>query len=99
MRCVAPGSNRHFLWQARTFWTAVVLGIVLFLVALVLSAFGLISLASVPLTGGAGAVGAGAGFGGALIAMTLGAILAGIWILYRVVRGWMALSGGKAMHG
>ena len=47
---------------------------------------------------GAGAVGAGAGFGGAFVAMTLGAILAGIWILYRVVRGWLALREGKAMH-
>ena len=31
--------------------------------------------------------------------MTLGAILAGIWILYRVVRGWLALRDGKAMYG
>ena len=54
---------------------------------------------STPLTGPVGAVGAGAGFGGALVAMTLGAILAGIWILYRVVRGWLALREGKAMHG
>lgn len=89
----------HFLWQARTFWTAVALGVALFCIALVLSAFGLLSLISMPLTGGAGAVGAGAGFGGALVAMTLGAILAGIWILYRVVRGWLALSNGKAMYG
>jgi uncharacterized membrane protein len=89
----------HFLWQARTFWTALALGAALFCIALVLSAFGLLSLISMPLTGGAGAVGAGAGFGGALVAMTLGAILAGIWILYRVVRGWMALRDGKAMYG
>jgi uncharacterized membrane protein len=89
----------HFLWQARTFWTAVVLGLALFVVALVLSAFGVVSLISTPLTGAAGAVGAGAGFGGALVALTLGAMLAGIWILYRVVRGWMALRDGKAMYG
>ena len=89
----------HFLWQARTFWTAVALGIALFVVAFVLGAFGLVSLASTPLTGGAGALGAGAGFGGALIALTLGAMIAGIWILYRVVRGWMALRDGKAMYG
>jgi len=30
--------------------------------------------------------------------MTLGAILAGVWILYRVARGWVALREGKAMH-
>ena len=28
----------HFLWQARTFWTAVALGLALFCIALVLSA-------------------------------------------------------------
>ena len=88
----------HFLWQASTFWTAVVLGVGLFCIALVLGAFGLVSLISTPITGGAGAIGAGAGFGGALVAMTLGAILAGIWILYRVVRGWMALREGKPLY-
>jgi len=54
---------------------------------------------SVPVTGGAGAVGAGAGFGGAWVAMTLGAILAGLWILYRVVRGWLALGRAQPMYG
>jgi uncharacterized membrane protein len=88
----------HFLWQIRTFWTAVVLGLALFCIALVLGAIGIVSLLSTPLTGPVGAVGAGAGFGGAFVAMTLGAILAGIWILYRVVRGWLALGAGKAMH-
>ena len=88
----------HFLWQIRTFWTAVILGIALFCIALVLGGFGLVSLLSTPLTGPAGAVGAGAGFGGAWVAMTLGAILAGVWILYRVARGWLALREGKAMH-
>jgi uncharacterized membrane protein len=88
----------HFLWQVRTFWTAVVLGLALVCIALVLGVFGVVSLLSTPLTGPAGAVGAGAGFGGAWVAMTLGAILAGVWILYRVVRGWLALREGKAMH-
>ena len=88
----------HFLWQLRTFWTAVVLGIALFCIALLLGAIGFISLLSTPVTGPAGAVGAGAGFGGAYIALTLGAILAGVWILYRVARGWLALRDGKAMH-
>jgi uncharacterized membrane protein len=89
----------HFHWQVRTFWTAVVLGLALFCIALVLSAAGLVSLLSIPLTGGAGALGAGAGFGGAYIALTLGAILAGIWILYRVVRGWLALGNRQPMNG
>jgi uncharacterized membrane protein len=89
----------HFRWQAATFWTALVLGVALFCIALVLSVIGIVSLASMPLTGGAGAVGAGVGFGGAFVALTLGAMLAGIWILYRVVRGWMALGNGRAMYG
>ena len=89
----------HFQWQVSTFWTAVGLGIALFCVALVFGAFGVLSLVSMPLTGGAGAIGAGAGFGGAWVAMTLGAMIAGIWILYRVVRGWVALRDGKAMYG
>lgn len=88
----------HFLWQVKTFWTALVLGLALFCIALVLSAVGLISLLSIPLTGGLGAAGAGVGFGGALVALTLGAILAGIWILYRVVRGWMALGNRVPMN-
>ncbi len=88
----------HFRWQASTFWTAVVLGLALFCIAVVMSAFGMVSLITTPVTGPAGAAGAGVGFGGALVALTLGAMLAGIWILYRVVRGWMALRDGKTMH-
>lgn len=88
----------HFRWQSSTFWTAVVLGIALFCISLVLGIFGLVSLGSTPITGAAGAAGAGLGFAGAAAAWVLGAILAGIWILYRVVRGWMALRDGKTMH-
>jgi uncharacterized membrane protein len=88
----------HFQWQARTFWTAAVLLIALFAIALLLSLVGLISLVSTPLTGPAGVAGAGVGFGGAWLALTVGAIVAGLWILYRVVRGWMALRDGRVMH-
>ena len=31
--------------------------------------------------------------------MTPGRHSRGIWILYRVARGWLALREGKAMHG
>jgi uncharacterized membrane protein len=54
---------------------------------------------SSPLTGPVGVAGAGVGFGGAWLALTVGAIVTGIWILYRVVRGWMALRDGRVMHG
>jgi uncharacterized membrane protein len=88
----------HFHWQARTFWTAAVLLVVLVAIALLLAVFGLLSLISTPITGPAGAAGAGLGFGGAWLAFTVGAIGTGIWILYRVIRGWMALRDGKPMH-
>ena len=77
-----------------------VLGIALFCIALVLSAFGLVSLVVHAAHRAPLALPARAWVSAARWSrMTLGAILAGIWILYRVVRGWMALRDGKAMHG
>jgi uncharacterized membrane protein len=81
----------HFEWQRRTFWSAVAIGVVIILVAVALSFMGMLSLASTPVTGGVGAAGAAASFAGAWLAFALGAIAAGIWILYRVARGWLAL--------
>ena len=89
----------HFEWQRRTFWSALVMGLAIFALAFVLSILGVVSLASTPVTGGAGAFGAGAAFGGAWLALVFGALLAGVWILYRVIRGWMALGSGKIMYG
>lgn len=99
-RAEASGSwlDSHFEWQRRTFWTAVVIGLGIFALALLLSLLGVVSLASTPMTGGAGAMGAGVAFGGAWLALALGALLAGVWILYRVIRGWLALGSGSAMH-
>lgn len=87
----------HFTWQARTFWTALVLLIALFAVALVLAILGVLGLLLTPFTGGASAVGAGLSFAGAYLAMTVGAIVTGFWILYRVIRGWLALRDGRAV--
>jgi len=88
----------HFRWQSRTFWTAVLIGLALYVVGFILISMGLMGLASTPVTGGAGAIGAGAAFGGAFLTLVFGAVAAGIWILYRVIRGWMALSQGKALN-
>lgn len=88
----------HFLWQSRTFWTALVIGLALYVIGFILISLGLIGLAAAPATGGAGAIGAGAAFGGAFLTLVFGAVAAGIWILYRVIRGWMALSKGKALN-
>jgi uncharacterized membrane protein len=87
----------HFLWQSRTFWSALIIGLGLFALALILASVGVVSLASTPLTGGAGAAGAGAAFGGAFLMLVIGAMAAGLWILYRVGRGWLALGQGKAL--
>jgi uncharacterized membrane protein len=88
----------HFHWQSRTFWTAIVIAIALYVIGFILFSMGIIGLASTPLTGAAGAAGAGAAFGGALLTLWLGAIGTGIWILYRVIRGWLALGQGKALN-
>jgi uncharacterized membrane protein len=88
----------HFLWQSRTFWSALIIGVALFALALVFGSLGIVSLASTPLTGGAGAAGAGAAFGGAFLMLVIGAIAAGLWILYRVGRGWLALGQGRALN-
>lgn len=88
----------HFLWQSRTFWSALILCVAIFFLSLILVFFGLLSLVSVVVTGTAGAVGAGAAFGTALVALVLGAMIAGVWILYRVIRGWLNLGKAKAMY-
>ena len=89
----------HFEWQTKTFWTALVLLIALIGIAIVLGLFGVISFLTTPFTGPAGVAGGAAGLGGAWLAFTIGAVVTGIWILYRVIRGWMALRDGRAMHG
>ncbi len=90
--------DSHFQWQSRTFWTALVVLVGLFAIALVLAVIGVLGLLLTPFTGRASAVGAGISFGGAYLALTVGAIVAGIWILYRVIRGWMALRDGRAIN-
>jgi uncharacterized membrane protein len=88
----------HFLWQARTFWTALVLLVGLFAVALVCAVIGVLGLLLTPFTGGASAIGAGISFAGAYAALTVGAFVTGLWILYRVIRGWLALRDGRATN-
>ena len=99
-RDAARGSwlESHFHWQARTFWNAIGLGLAVIALAFLLSLLGVVSLATTPLTGGAGVLGAGAAFGSAWLAFVIGATLVGIWILYRVARGWMALANGRSMY-
>lgn len=79
----------HFSWQIRTFWYAV-LWVILALILVI----------------AAGTIGAlllhyyGAAILGIPLAWTLAWILAviiGIWVLYRIIRGWMTILEGRPM--
>jgi uncharacterized membrane protein len=58
----------HFSWQIRTFWFAVLWGLIVFGVSFVLM---LVLIGFVTLPAGLG--------------------LLGVWVIYRVIRGWLAL--------
>jgi uncharacterized membrane protein len=62
--------DSHFSWQLRTFWYAVLWGLILLVLALTIIG---------------------------LIVAWPGALALGIWIVYRIVRGWMNLASARAM--
>jgi uncharacterized membrane protein len=64
----------HFKWQIRTFWYALLLAVVAFLVSLPLMVV-LIGFLTWPVL---------------MFAL-------GVWAIYRIARGWLALRDGKAM--
>jgi uncharacterized membrane protein len=65
----------HFSWQIRTFWYAVLWGLVIFGVSLVLMLI-LIGFVTLP----------------------AGLALLGVWVIYRVIRGWLALRDRRPVH-
>jgi uncharacterized membrane protein len=65
----------HFSWQIRTFWYAVLWGLVVFGVSLVLMLI-LIGFVTLP----------------------AGLALLGVWVIYRVIRGWLALRDRRPVH-
>ena len=75
----------HFDWQIKTFWYSLVFGLIgVVMVIIGLGGVGISALAES--TGGAiGSVGLGL-FGGLIL------FLATIWHIYRIVRGWVALT-------
>lgn len=62
--------DSHFSWQIRTFWWALGLFVVAWLMIVTIV--------------------------GALVGLPL-MLLTGIWVLYRIIRGWIALANRKAM--
>jgi uncharacterized membrane protein len=65
----------HFSWQIRTFWFAVLWGLIVFGVSLVLMLV-LIGFVTLP----------------------AGLALLGVWVIYRVIRGWVALRDRRPVH-
>jgi uncharacterized membrane protein len=65
----------HFSWQIRTFWFAVLWGLVIFGVSLVLMLV-LIGFVTLP----------------------AGLALLGVWVIYRVIRGWLALRDRRPVY-
>jgi uncharacterized membrane protein len=65
----------HFSWQIRTFWFAVLWGLVIFGVSLVLMLI-LIGFVTLP----------------------AGLALLGVWVIYRVIRGWLALRDRRPVY-
>jgi uncharacterized membrane protein len=65
----------HFTWQIRTFWFAVLWGLIIFGVSLVLMLI-LIGFVTLP----------------------AGLALLGVWVIYRVIRGWLALRERRPVY-
>jgi uncharacterized membrane protein len=65
----------HFSWQIRTFWFAVLWGLIIFGVSLVLMLI-LIGFVTLP----------------------AGLALLGVWVIYRVIRGWLALRERRPVY-
>lgn len=86
-RAEARGSylESHFRWQIRTFWIALVWFIALALLAVVLVLIPAITIIGLPIA---------IGFGGLLMGA---AMLVGLWVLYRIARGWINLANGVGM--
>ena len=65
----------HFSWQIRTFWFAVLWGLIILGVSLVLMLV-LIGFVTLP----------------------AGLALLGVWVIYRVIRGWLALRDRRPVY-
>jgi uncharacterized membrane protein len=65
----------HFSWQIRTFWFAVLWGLLIFGASLMLMLI-LIGFVTLP----------------------AGLALLGVWVIYRVIRGWLALRDRRPVY-
>jgi uncharacterized membrane protein len=65
----------HFRWQIRTFWFALLMAAIVWLVSVPLI-FAIIGFAT----------------------LWLGLTIISLWLIYRIVRGWIALRDGRSMY-
>ncbi len=82
--------DSHFTWQIRTFWIGVIAGAVLFAIAL---AFGAITVQGAL----SGSRNMAIGFYG-LIALGFLLIVVGLWLLFRILKGWIRLFKNERMY-
>ncbi len=75
----------HFRWQIRTFWFALLWFVLLGVLAFLLVVVPAITVIGLPLA---------IGFGTLLFGV---AMLVGLWVLYRIARGWLALTSNASM--
>ena len=80
----------HFDWQIKTFWYSIVIAVIG--IVIMLFGFGVLGVSIFAESGHAAAGSVVLSFiGGALV------MFAVLWHLYRIVRGWIALSDGRAV--
>jgi len=92
----AQGSflESHYRWLIRTFWFAVMWGAIVILVMLVLAtaSIRLVAFLPAPLQVLLLPIG-----GIILVAGLLPVLVVGVWLIYRIARGWLALKDGKPL--
>src|SRR5678815_2479315 len=76
--------DSHFSWQIRTFWYAMAAAVITLAITI---PFGILSFLSGFVTFGIGFLGMGV----AAVLWFIGFLIIGIWAIYRIARGWMAL--------
>jgi uncharacterized membrane protein len=82
--------DSHFSWQIRTFWYAMAAAAITLAITI---PFGFLSFLSGFVTFGIGFLGMGV----AAVLWFIGFLIIGIWAIYRIARGWLALMDRRPM--
>lgn len=86
----------HFRWQIRTFWFGLLWGVI----GVAAAYFGFLAGGLLVYLSGGGEAAGWAAVGGlllfGLVGMAIG-IADAVWIIYRIVKGWLSLAEGKPL--